>query len=401
MKGTIMLGDFTYHNPTKLIFGKDAMASLTSELERYGKTVQLVYGGGSIKKNGIYDQIIAALTAAGKTVVEDAGVMPNPTIEKLRDGVRIARENDIDFILAVGGGSCIDYSKALAASVNLPADVDPWDAYFDRYEEPTAGMEIVPLGSVLTMVGTGSEMNRGSVITNHECGLKIGKVFADERLSPRFAVLNPEFTYTLPRYQMVAGIFDIMNHITEQYFSGTDDNTSDYLAEGLMRSLVTASRAAVANPEDYQARSNIMWTATWALNSLIACGKTEDWEVHMIGQAVGAVTDATHGMTLAAVALPYYRLIMPYGLPKFARFAANVWGIDPKDKTDEELGTAGLDAMEAWMREIGCVMSISELGADESKLDAIADATLYMQGGYHVLTRDEVLGILRESLAAK
>lgn len=401
MKGTIMLGDFTYHNPTKLIFGKDAMASLTSELERYGKTVQLVYGGGSIKKNGIYDQIIAALTAAGKTVVEDAGVMPNPTIEKLRDGVRIARENDIDFILAVGGGSCIDYSKALAASVNLPADVDPWDAYFDRYEEPTAGMEIVPLGSVLTMVGTGSEMNRGSVITNHERGLKIGKVFADERLSPRFAVLNPEFTYTLPRYQMVAGIFDIMNHITEQYFSGTDDNTSDYLAEGLMRSLVTASRAAVANPEDYQARSNIMWTATWALNSLIACGKTEDWDVHMIGQAVGAVTDATHGMTLAAVALPYYRLIMPYGLPKFARFAANVWGIDPKDKTDEELGTAGLDAMEAWMREIGCVMSISELGADESKLDAIADATLYMQGGYHVLTRDEVLGILRESLAAK
>ncbi len=401
MKGTIMLGDFTYHNPTKLIFGKDAMASLTSELERYGKTVQLVYGGGSIKKNGIYDQIIAALTAAGKTVVEDAGVMPNPTIEKLRDGVRIARENDIDFILAVGGGSCIDYSKALAASVNLPADVDPWDAYFDRYEEPTAGMEIVPLGSVLTMVGTGSEMNRGSVITNHERGLKIGKVFADERLSPRFAVLNPEFTYTLPRYQMVAGIFDIMNHITEQYFSGTDDNTSDYLAEGLMRSLVTASRAAVANPEDYQARSNIMWTATWALNSLIACGKTEDWEVHMIGQAVGAVTDATHGMTLAAVALPYYRLIMPYGLPKFARFAANVWGIDPKDKTDEELGTAGLDAMEAWMREIGCVMSISELGADESKLDEIADATLYMQGGYHVLTRDEVLGILRESLAAK
>lgn len=396
-----MLGDFTYHNPTKLIFGKDAMASLTSELERYGKTVQLVYGGGSIKKNGIYDQIIAALTAAGKTVVEDAGVMPNPTIEKLRDGVRIARENDIDFILAVGGGSCIDYSKALAASVNLPADVDPWDAYFDRNEEPTAGMEIVPLGSVLTMVGTGSEMNRGSVITNHERGLKIGKVFADERLSPRFAVLNPEFTYTLPRYQMVAGIFDIMNHITEQYFSGTDDNTSDYLAEGLMRSLVTASRAAVANPEDYQARSNIMWTATWALNSLIACGKTEDWEVHMIGQAVGAVTDAIHGMTLAAVALPYYRLIMPYGLPKFARFAANVWGIDPKDKTDEELGTAGLDAMEAWMREIGCVMSISELGADESKLDAIADATLYMQGGYHVLTRDEVLGILRESLAAK
>ncbi len=186
------------------------------------------------------------------------------------------------------------------------------------------------------MVGTGSEMNRGSVITNRELGRKIGHVFTDERVSPRFAVLNPEFTYTVPRYQMVAGIFDIMNHITEQYFSNTDDNTSDYLAEGLMRSLVTASRAAVANPTDYEARSNIMWTATWALNTLVGCGKTQDWEVHMIGQAVGAVTDATHGMTLSAVALPYYRPIMPYGLEKFARFATNVWGIDTAGKTNEE-----------------------------------------------------------------
>ena len=396
-----MLGNFTYHNPTKLIFGKDALASLAAELAPYGDTVQLVYGGGSIRRFGIYDQVIDALRAAGKHIVEDSGVMPNPTIEKLRKGTRIARENDVDFILAVGGGSCVDYAKAVAVSKNLPAGEDPWDVYFDRFEEPSADREIVPVGSVLTMVGTGSEMNRGSVITNRELGLKVGHVFADERVSPSFAVLNPEFTYTVPRYQMVAGIFDIMNHITEQYFSGTDDNTSDFLAEALMRSLVTASRIAVTSPMNYEARSNIMWTATWALNTLVGCGKTQDWEVHMIGQAVGAVTDATHGMTLSAVALPYYRLIMPYGLKKFARFAANVWDIDAAGKTSEELAIAGLDAMEAWMREIGCVMSIRELGADESSLDAIADATLTMTGGYRTLTRVEILDVLRKSLAAE
>ena len=396
-----MLGNFTYHNPTKLIFGKDALASLAAELAPYGDTVQLVYGGGSIRRFGIYDQVIDALRAAGKHIVEDSGVMPNPTIEKLREGTRIARENDVDFILAVGGGSCVDYAKAVAVSKNLPAGEDPWDVYFDRFEEPSADREIVPVGSVLTMVGTGSEMNRGSVITNRELGLKVGHVFTDERVSPRFAVLNPEFTYTVPRYQMVAGIFDIMNHITEQYFSGTDDNTSDFLAEALMRSLVTASRVAATSPMNYEARSNIMWTATWALNTLVGCGKTQDWEVHMIGQAVGAVTDATHGMTLSAVALPYYRLIMPYGLEKFARFAVNVWGVDAADKTSEELAIAGLDAMEAWMREIGCVMSIREIGADESSLSAIADATLTMTGGYRTLTRVEILDVLRKSLAAK
>ena len=393
-----MLGTFTYHNPTKLIFGTEAMTSLATELAEYGPTIQLVYGGGSIKRNGIYDQVIAALEVAGKTVVEDAGVMPNPTVDKLNEGIKIAREHHVDFLLAVGGGSCIDYAKAVAVSANLPEDVDPWQKYWADFDEPAADLDIIPVGSVLTMVGTGSEMNCGSVITNHETKMKVGHVFADARVFPKFAVLNPEFTYTLPKYQMVAGIFDIMNHITEQYFSGTDDNTSDYLSEGLMRSLIAASRAAVVNPRDYEARSNIMWCATWALNTLVACGKTTDWEVHMLGQAVGAHTDATHGMTLAAVALPYYRLIMPYGVEKFARFATNVWDVDPAGKTTEELATAGLDAMEAWMREIGCVMHTGEFGVTEDMFEGLADSTLVMQGGYHALTRDEIIQIFRESL---
>ena len=273
-----MLGNFTYHNPTKLIFGKDALASLAAELAPYN-TIQLVYGSGSIRRFGIYDQVIETLRTAGKTIVEDSGVMPNPTIEKLREGAQIARDNDVDFILAVGGGSCVDYAKAVAVSKDLPAGEDPWDVYFDHFEEPAADRKVVPVGSVLPKVCTGSEMNRGSVITNRELGRKIGHVFTDERVSPRFAVLNPEFTYTVPRYQMVAGIFDIMNHIIYHYLWYTEVYTSDYLAEGLMRSLVTASRAAVANPTDYEARSNIMWTATWALNTLVGCGKTQDWEV--------------------------------------------------------------------------------------------------------------------------
>lgn len=388
-----MLGDFTYCNPTRLHFGKNAMSALTEELAKYGQTVQLVYGGGSIKRNGIYDQVTVALEAAGKTVVEDAGVMPNPTADKLREGVKIAREHNVDFILAVGGGSCADYAKAVSVSVNC--DDDPWEKYFARFEEPTC--EIVPVGVVLTMAGTGSEMNGGSVITNHEQNLKIGHVFSTD-VAPKFAIMNPEFTFSLPKYQMVAGIFDIMNHITEQYFSGTDDNTSDYIMEGLMRRLVVASRAAVASPEDYEARSNIMWTATWALNTLVGCGKAQDWEVHMLGQAVSAVTDATHGMTLSAVALPYYRRIMGYGLPKFARFATAVWDVDPAGKTDEQLAAAGLDAMEAWMREIGCVMNITELGCDESMLEKLADATFVMEGGYHKLSREEIVAVFRESL---
>lgn len=388
-----MLGDFTYCNPTRLHFGKNAMSALTEELAKYGQTVQLIYGGGSIKRNGIYDQVIAALEAAGKTVIEDAGVMPNPTADKLREGVKIAREHSVDFLLAVGGGSCADYAKAVSVSVNC-AD-DPWEKYFARFEEPAC--EIIPVGVVLTMAGTGSEMNGGSVITNHEQNLKIGHVFSTD-VAPKFAIMNPEFTYSLPKYQMVAGIFDIMNHITEQYFSGTDDNTSDYIMEGLMRGLVKASRAAVANPEDYEARSNIMWTATWALNTFVGCGKAQDWEVHMLGQAVSAVTDATHGMTLAAVALPYYRYIMDAGLPKFARFAQNVWGIDAAGKADEQLAAAGLDAMEAWMREIGCVMNLTELGCDESMLEQLADATFVMEGGYRKLTREEIIAIFHESL---
>ena len=388
-----MLGNFTYCNPTKLYFGKDALDGLNAELSKYGKNVLLVYGGGSVKKNGIYDKVVSVLKANGKEVFEDAGVMPNPTADKLREGVARARAAKADFILAVGGGSVCDYAKAVSVSVHC--DEDPWDRYFDRFEDVSC--EIVPVGCVLTMVGTGSEMNGGSVITNHEKKLKIGHVFG-ENVYPKFSILNPEFTFTVPHYQMISGIYDIMSHILEQYFSGEDDNTSDYIAEGLLRSLIHAAEIAAVNPTDYEARSNIMWTATWALNTLIAKGKTEDWMVHMLGQAVGAYTNATHGMTLSAVSMPYYRHILPCGTAKFARYAVNVWNVDQGEKTEREVAEEGLCRMEAWMKKLGLVMNLTELGVTPDMIDGIASATLVMNGGYKVLTSDEIKEILKASL---
>lgn len=388
-----MLGNFYYSNPTKLYFGEDALQNLEVELQKYGDTVQLIYGGGSIKKSGLYDQIIEILIACGKTIVEDGGVMPNPTIEKVYDGCQKAKENDVDLLLAVGGGSVCDYAKAV--SVSTWCEEDPWDKYYLRMED--VDNRIIPVGCVLTMVGTGSEMNGGSVITNYEQKLKIGHVFGDN-VFPKFAILNPKLTYTLPKWQMVSGIYDIMNHITEQYFSGDDDNTTDYIAEGLMRSLIHSSRIAVKDPENYEARSNIMWTATWALNTLLDMGKTTDWMVHMIGQSIGAYTDATHGMTLSAVSIPYYRAICSNGLQKFKRFAMNVWDVNPAGKTDEEIADEGLKAMESWMRELGLVMNIRELGVTEDMLPGIVKGTFILDGGYKVLTEDEIMEILKESM---
>ena len=388
-----MLGDFTYSNPTRLHFGENALDFLADELKNYGPNILLTYGGGSIKKSGIYDDIVKILKDCGKNITELPGVMSNPTIEKLLEGAKLAKENNIGLILAVGGGSVCDFSKAVSVSAYCEGDV--WDKYFLKMEEPTC--KIIPVGCVLTMVGTGSEMNGGSVITNHAQKLKIGHVFGDN-VFPKFSILNPKYTFTVPQYQMVAGFFDIMCHILEQYLSGDDDNTSDYISEGLMKSLVNSSRIAVKDPHNYEARSNIMWTATWALNTLIAKGKATDWEVHMIGQAVGAYTNATHGMTLSAVTLAYYNHIKAAGVKRFARFAVNVWGVNPEGKTDAQLADEGLKALESWMREIGVVMNIRELGVTPDMLEGIADSTFLLTGGYKTLTRAEVIEILKESM---
>ncbi len=389
-----MLGKFKYHNPTKLYFGDDSLQYLNDELQNYGKNILLIYGGGSIKKTGLYDEVISILNKNHKYVAEISNVMPNPTLDKLYEGLKIAKTFKPDLILAVGGGSVIDYAKAI--SVSIYTDEDPWFKYFIKFEEPTT--KITPVGCILTMAGTGSEMNTGSVITNTATKQKIGHVFNNEKVFPVFSILNPNYTLSLPPYQMIAGIFDIMSHILEQYFSGYDDNTSDYISEGLMKSLIHSSLIAAKDPNNYEARSNIMWIATWALNTLISKGKPTDWMVHMLGQAVGGYTDATHGMTLSAVSLAYYRHIMPYGLSKFKRFAINVWNVNPQDKTDEQTALEGLIHFENWMKELGVALNISELNVTEDLIEEIAKNVTILENGYKILNKNEIIEILRDSL---
>ena len=390
-----MQGNFSYHNPTKLYFGEESLNYLKDELTHFGPVVLLNYGSGSVKRNGIYNQVVAILKEAGKTIIENPGVMSNPTLDKLRKGINIARENNVDLILALGGGSVCDYSKAVAASVFF--DGDYWDQFWLQQKQPDTDQKIIPIGSVLTMAGTGSEMNAGTVITDAENAFKVGHVF-DDRLMPKFSILNPRFTMTVPDEQMKAGIYDIMNHIFEQYFSDFDDNTSDYISEGLMRGLIVASRVAVKDSQDYEARSNIMWTATWALNTLIGCGKREDWMVHMIGHSVGAWTHAPHGYCLAAVSMAYYRRAMKAGLPKFVRFAKNVWGVNADGKTDEQIALEGLQALESWMLEIGLPLKISELGATAEMIPGITRGTICYPAGYLDLKPEDITEILLESM---
>ena len=383
-----MLGNFTYCNPTKLYFGKDALNGLNEELPKYGKNVLLVYGGGSIKKNGIYDKVVKILKENGKNIFEDSGVMPNPTTEKLYEGIARAKKAKADLILAVGGGSCCDYAKALSISVNCKED--PWDKYYLRFEEPSC--KIIPVGCVLTMVGTGSEMNGGSVITDEKRMIKVGRVFTSFAF-PKFAILNPTYTFTVSHYQMCSGIFDAFSHMMEQYFSDFDNPVTDYVLESLMRALIDASDIAIKDHEDYEARSNIMWISTLALNTITGLGKTQDWEVHAIEHQISAFTNCAHGMGLAAISPAYYRYILPFGLPKFKRFAINVFNIDPRGKTDEDVAREGIDALDKYIVSHDMPNSLRKLGVERTLLSKIADS-VSLGGGYKKLTREDVYAIL-------
>lgn len=380
--------DFTYYNPTKIYFGKTAMDNLVPELENYGKTVLFMYGKGSVKRSGLYDQVMNALKKAGKTIVELSGIKSNPSYTQLLEGARLVRENNVDLILAVGGGSVIDCAKGI--SVSAYCDSDPWQKYWIDCKD--VDNKIVPVASILTMVGTGSEMNGGSVITNEEKMLKNGRVFPAS-VYPKFSILNPEYTYTVPEYQMTSGIFDTMSHLMEQYFSGTDDNTTDYVLEGIMRSLVHSAKIAMKNPTDYEARSNIMWCATIGLNTVTGVSKEQDWEVHMIEHQLGAYTDCAHGAGLAAISVPYYKYISEFGLKKFARFAKTVWDIDTKGMTDREAADKGIEALYGFIKEIKMPLTLKELGATKDMLPKIANSAV-LGGGYKQMNAEDILKVL-------
>ncbi|MDF4733036.1 iron-containing alcohol dehydrogenase [Vibrio parahaemolyticus] len=384
--------DFSYYNPTTIHFGKESLSKLNDELPNYGNTVLLVYGRNAIKSNGIYDKVMASLSTAGKKVVELSGVMPNPTYNKMMEGVELVRAHKVDLILAVGGGSVVDCAKGISVSAHCEGQ-DPFQKYWVEWQD--LANDVVPVASILTMVGTGSEMNGGSVITHEETKFKAGRVFPPAAY-PKFSILNPEYTFTVSQYQMVSGVFDTMSHLMEQYFSDQGANTTDYVIESLLKSSIDNLRVALKTPDDYEARSNIMWNATLALNTITGLSKTQDWQVHMIEHQVGAYTDCAHGMGLAAVSLPYYRLIYKFGLDKFVRFATQVWGVSTEGKTKEQIALEGIDALEAFTKECGIVTSLEELGATKEMLPKIAESTIIIGNGYKKLTNEEVLNILEE-----
>ena len=384
-----MIFDFEFCNPTKIYFGKNSLDNLEKELVNYGNNILLVYGGGSIKKYGLYDQIISILNKCNKNVFECSGVMPNPTLDKMLEGAKIAKDNNVDLILAVGGGSVIDCAKGISVSAYAE---DPFVRYWLNQEPVTN--KIIPVASILTMVGTASEMNAGSVITDVERKRKKGRVF-DYNVNPKFSILNPELTYTVPKYQMVSGIFDIMSHLMEQYFSGEDDNTSDYLIEALMKSLINSTRIALKDPYNYEARSNIMWCSTMALNKIVGVSKEQDWTVHSIEHQLGAYTDCAHGIGLAVVSIPYYKHIYKNGLSKFVRFAKEVWSINAEGKTDEEVALLGINALENFIKECDIPLTLKELGTTRDMLPLIASSS--DTGGYYkFIDHDEILAILNE-----
>ena len=386
MANRIMLNQTSYH-------GAGAISELPTEVKSRGLKKALICCGPTLLRHGVIARVTDVMDAAGLSYEIYSDIKPNPTIEKVMEGAALAKKEAVDLILAVGGGSVCDYCKAVAGSAYC--EHDPWEYYFNNFGEMTCRW--IPVGCVLTMAGTGSEMDSCSVISKHSENRKKFYYFRN----PDFSILNPVYTYTVPRHHTVAGIYDIMSHILEQYLSGTDDNTTDYIAEGLMRSLVVSSRKVLGNPEDYEARSNIMWTATWALNGLIACGKPTDWMVHMLGQAVAAYTDATHGHTLSAVSGAYYRLLISRSKDaekKFCRLAENVWGISSDGKTEKDIAVEGLLRMEEWMRDLGLAMNITACGADASQLEGMADACPINESGYVILTREDVIEVLRQSL---
>lgn len=386
------MNDFRFYNPVRIHFGKDAMTQLPEELAGVGKKILLVYGGGSIKASGLYDRVLAALAEAGKDVVELAGVMPNPRTEKVYEGIDLCKANGVEFILAVGGGSVIDCAKAIA--VGARTDRDFWQAFFVNWEEAE---DAIPLGTILTIPATGSEMDRSSVITNWATGEKNG--YDSDLTYPVFSILDPTLTYTLPKHQMVNGIVDTLSHIWELYFSEPDtESVTDALAEALMRSVISATRTALQDPTDYVARANIMWASTFALCGMLNNGKRTDWASHNIEHPLSAVFDVAHGAGLAVVHPNYMKYFCAHAPERYARYAVQVWGVDPAGKTTLEVAQEGIQRTRDFFDEMGAPATLADLGIPESAIEDLAARTDLSCWAYKELTREDVKAILRMSL---
>lgn len=387
------MNNFIFENATKVYFGKGCVKEYLACLTKDCHTVMLAYGGGSIKRNGIYDEIMAILSAAGKTVVEFYGIMSNPTYQKVQEGAALARERSVDMILGVGGGSVMDCCKAISMAAVYSGDI--WDDFWVR--PGIVDFAPLPLGVVVTATGTGSECNGGAVITNEKQKVKTGRDYS--ACNPRFALMDPTYTLSVPQRQRMSGGFDILSHIMETYFSTPDeDNVSDSISEALMRGVIQDLQIILTNPQDLIASSNLMWAATLAENRIIKLGKQCDFQCHQMEHQLGAYTNCNHGEGLAVLHPVYYRHIYRNGLRKFTQFASNVWDIHPAGKTQEELALAGIDALTNFIRLLGLPATLRELGmTDDSILKEIADSCNLAPGSYKKMTHEEILKILQES----
>ena len=385
------MNEFTFSYPIKVYFGEGAAKkALAAELGKVGKTVMLAYGGGSVKKNGVYDELVQLLTEAGKEVVDFSDIMPNPTYAKVQEGAKLVKERNVDFILAVGGGSVIDCCKVVSAQATLEEDI--WDMEYKSGKFPTTG---IPIGAVVTASGTGAEMNPGAVIT-YEDKMWKGPIVGTYA---SFAVLDPTYTLSLPMKQVISGAFDTLSHCMETYLgSPRDFNTSDEINEAVMRSTIRNIRKLLVDGKDMDARSELMWTSAMAENGILKIGKVTDFQAHQIEHQLAAYTDCNHGQGLAAIHPALYRHMAPEGTKQFARLAREVWNVDEIDKSEEEIALAGVDALEAFIKKIGLPTTLSEMGiTDEGILRSVADTCNLTAGCCKKFERDEIFEILKES----
>lgn len=386
------MNNFIYENRTKVYFGPGCVTEFLVSLIKDYDTVMLAYGMGSVKKNGIYDEILGILIKSGKNVVEFSGIMPNPTYRKVMEGARLARSSGAQIILGIGGGSVMDCCKAVALVAYCKGD--PWENYWER--KGVIHFEPIPVGVVVTAAGTGSECNGAAIITNEEKRRKTGYDYP--ACNPRFALMDPTYTFTVPKEQMISGAFDSLSHVMETYFSAPDErNVSDEISETLMQSIIRNIRMILKDPQDYGARSNLLWESSLSENRLIKLGKQCDFACHLMAHQIGAYTDCSHGQAMAVLHPVYYRHIYRNGVEKFSRFARNVWKIREQGKTDMELAEAGIDALEAFIKEAGLPTTLRELGIEDQKeLKEIADSCHYSPGSYRRIMPDEILKIFLE-----
>lgn len=382
------MNSFNFFNPTKIIFGENAINNLANEIKNY-KNILFTYGGGSIKKNGIYNKVIQILKNENKNVIELDGIMPNPRKEKVYEGIELCKNNNIDFILAVGGGSVIDCSKAIA--IGAKTDKDFWQTFYIDWEEC---IDAIPLGTILTLSATGTEMDSGSVITDWENHIKTH--YDSEHMFPKFSILDPSYTYTLPKEQTIYGSIDILAHVFEQYFSMPDEsNLSDNLAEAIIRTVIDNLEIAIENPNNYNARANLMWCSTMALNGIIGLGKEQDWNSHQIEHALSGIYDIAHGAGLAIVFPNWMKYVYKNSINKFKKYAVNIWNVDTKNKTEEEIALEGINKTKEYFSRVGAPVTLSEVNIPESDIDKIVETVILTgEGSYLKIDKEDIKNIL-------